>query len=221
MTIPVFIGYDERQPIAYTALCQSIIDNCTLPVAITPLVLRTLPITRQGLTPFTYSRFLVPWLCKFEGWAIFADIDMMVRGDLAELWAQCDDAYAVMASKNVMKFERASLMLFNCGKCSMLTPEYVKSADGMHGLGFVPDEQIGDLPREWNHLVGYDAPKANVKLAHYTQGIPLFPETKTAEYATEWREYATKAMGSVPWITLMGNSVHAKPVMDRLNRNAA
>lgn len=217
--IRVFIGYDERQPISYTALCKSIIDNCSEPVSITPIVLRTLPVRRAGLTPFTYSRFLVPWLCGYEGHALFLDIDMMVRGDLAQLWAQKDRNFSIQVCKNVRKFERASLMLFDCAKCDILTPEYVTEANDLHSIGFLPDSFVGDIPSEWNHLVGYDAPRDDAKLVHFTQGVPIFPETKDSEYGDEWRRYAQESVGTQSWQQLMGHSVHAAPVLNRFNNS--
>lgn len=222
--IRIFIGYDERQPISYTALCKSIIDNTQQPFSITPLIKRTLPDVqgnRVALTPFTFSRFLVPWLCDFTGHALFLDIDMMVRSDIGQIWNMRNDKYAIHVSKNVMKFERASLMLFNCAKCDHLTPQFVEMANNLHSIGFVPDGQVGDLPPEWNHLVGYDEPRDDAKLVHFTQGVPIFPETKDSEYGPEWRRYAQESVGSQPWTALMGNSVHAKPVMDRLLKSNA
>jgi hypothetical protein len=176
---------------------------------------------RAGLTPFTYSRFLVPYLCDYKGWALFIDVDMLVRTDISELWDMRDARMALMASKNTMKFERASLMLFNNELCDVLTPQYVETANDLHSLGFLPDHLVGDLPREWNHLVGYDEPRPDAKLVHFTQGVPMFPETKDCEYAEEWKKYAQTSVGSVPWSDLMGNSVHAKPVLDRLKTKAA
>lgn len=212
----VFIGWDPRQPVSYSALCQSIIDNCSEPVAITPLVLPTLPIKRQGLTPFTYSRFLVPWLCNYEGPALFLDVDIMVRGDLAELFKLYDERYAVMVSRNQLRFEWASVMLFNCAKCKILTPEYVENADQLHGILWAEPEEIGDLPPAWNHLVGYDQLNPAANLVHFTQGVPMFPETAECEHAEEWTKYAQEASSSIPWGKLMGQSVHARPVYERL-----
>ena len=106
-------------------------------------------------------------------------------------------------------------MMFNNARCTQLTPDFVNAADGMHAISWTLPERVGDLPREWNHLVGYDAPK-DAKLVHYTQGIPAFPETAESEYAKEWTGYAQRAHSSVPWANLMGNSVHAKPVYERL-----
>jgi len=61
----IFIGYDHRQAVAYNVLQFSLFRRSSRPLSISPLVLPTLPMTRQGLTPFTFSRFLVPWLCDF------------------------------------------------------------------------------------------------------------------------------------------------------------
>jgi hypothetical protein len=72
------------------------------------------------------------------------------------------------------------------------------------------------LPPEWNLLCGYDEPIANPKLVHYTQGIPCFPETKDCEFSEEWVKEARASMSTVTWPEIMGNSVHAKPVLERL-----
>lgn len=205
----IFIGYDPRQPIAFTVLTQSILSRSSAPVAITPLVIEQLEFSRQGLTPFTFTRFLVPFLCDYQGWALFLDIDMLVCEDIAKLFALADDRYAVMVSKNPVKFERASAMLFNCSKCRVLTPAYVETAKGLHTIDWLAPELIGDLPRAWNHLVGYDAPDPDAKLVHYTQGVPAFEETRDCEHAKAWLDMAGFAMSYEPWAKLMGPSVHA------------
>lgn len=214
--IPIFIGYDSRQRVSYNVLQQSIIEHSTRAVSITPLVLDTLPCKRQGLTPFTYSRFLVPWLCRYEGWAIFMDSDILLCGDIAELWTLRDECYTLMVSKNKLRFEWPSVMLFNCGRCEVLTPDFIKAGNPL-ALKWLPEAEIGNLPSEWNHLVGYDTPRDDAKLVHYTQGIPVFPETKDSEYAEEWQRIAKISMSSISWAALMGNSVHAQPVLQRLS----
>jgi hypothetical protein len=187
--------------------------HATKPIAITPLILSTLPVQREGLTPFTYSRFLVPWLCNYEGWAIFLDTDILARGDIHELMRFASEDHAVSVSKNPLRFEWSSVMLFQCARCKILTPDYVKESSTLHKLEWA--EGVGDLPPEWNHLVGYDAPKP-AKLIHFTQGIPGFPETKDSEYGDDWRKDAVEAMTATTWQELMGNSVHAAPVNKRL-----
>lgn len=207
--LKVFIGYDHRQSVSYNVLQQSIFRNSSKPVSITALVIDQLPIKRTGLTPFTFSRFLVPYLCHYEGWALFLDSDILVKGDIAELFSLADDKYTVMVSKNEKRFEWASVMLFNCDKCKVLTPEYIEKADGLHGINWAKEEEIGDLPREWNHLVGYDKPREEPKLIHYTQGNPCFPETIDSEHAQAWHDEHRITNSAIPWFELMGHSVHA------------
>ena len=132
--IPVMIGYDHRQTVSFHVLTHSLLKRSSQPLAITPLVMGQLGLRRVGLTPFTFSRFLVPELMKYEGWAVFMDIDMMARADIAELMALADDRYAVMVSKNELRFEWTSLMLMNCRKCSALSFDYVEDADGLHKM---------------------------------------------------------------------------------------
>lgn len=212
--LSVYIGYDHRQAIAYNVLQFSILRRASRPVQIHPLVLPTLPLTRQGLTPFTFSRFLVPWLNDFSGWALFMDIDILVLEDIAELFALADDRYAAMVVKNEKKFEWASVILYNCSHPAnrVLMPDFVEDAAACrnpHALDWLTPEQIGALPAEWNHLVGYDRPREDAKLVHFTQGMPVFEETTGSEYAAQWAAEFKSATTTVPWATLMARSVHA------------
>lgn len=219
--LPIYIGWDHRQPIAYNVLQHSILRRSSQPVSICPLVLGTLPLDRVGLTPFTFSRYLVPWLQGFEGWALFMDADILVLEDIAELFALADDQYAVMLSRNARQFEWASVMLFNCSHPAnrKLTSEWVADkGSNPFKFGWLPDGTesglIGGLPGEWNHLVGYDEPRNDAKAVHYTMGIPPFEETNMCEYAQAWGEEHQSMNGAVPWIQLMGNSVHATHLPD-------
>src|SRR5262249_34809350 len=186
LMLRIFIGYDPRQPISYHTLAHSIIKRTSIPVSIAPIGSQFVK-CRSGLTPFTFARFLVPWLCGFEGKALFLDADELVLGDIAELFGQEGD-YAVWVSKNQIKFEWASVMLFNCDRCRILTPEYVNTAQGLHSICWTED--IGPLPAEWNHLVGYDNPRGDAKLVHFTQGVPHWWWTEDCEYAEVWKAEA-------------------------------
>ncbi len=210
----VFIGHDHRQPISLNVLASSIYTKSSKPVAITPLVLPQLPLKRQGLTPFTYSRFLVPYLCNYEGWALFLDLDMIVMDDIAKLFDMANDEYAVMVSKNALKFEWASAILFNNARCKILTPEYIESAPRLHDCSFVAPDRIGAFPNHWNHLVGYDKPCEKPSLIHYTQGVPAFPQTNDCEHADKWFLEHQKMNFVTNWLELMGNSVHAAELPD-------
>ena len=102
----IFIGYDERQAVSYTTLQHSILETASGPVSVTPLILSTLPITRRGLTPFTFSRFLVPWLCNYEGHALFLDADMFLVSDIYEMTQYFNDAHAISVVRSIAQFEQ-------------------------------------------------------------------------------------------------------------------
>jgi hypothetical protein len=211
--IRVFIGYDPREAIAFSVLAHSIHERASEPVSVTPLKLSELKGTftreRHPLqsTDFAFSRFLTPYLSGFEGWSVFTDCDMLVLDDIANLWRLRDERYAVMVVKHdhqpreSVKFldqpqtaypnkNWSSVMLFNNARCRALTPEYVNTASGLelHQFKWLSDEGlIGELPRTWNHLVGYYRPTPRASLVHYTLGGPYFDEYRDCEYADEWR----------------------------------
>ncbi len=144
----------------------------------------------------------------YKGVALFVDADMIVRGDIAELFDLYDDQYTVQVVKNTRTFEWPSLMLFNCEASWRLTPDYVNT---QKCFDFDWADSVGDLPAEWNHCIGYDEPK-EAKLLHYTTGIPIFEEVKKFGYAQEWKEAHKYANSSASWQELMGQSVHAEVV---------
>jgi hypothetical protein len=147
-------------------------------------------------TEFAISRFAVPLLQK-KGWAVFADSDIVCWGDIAELFALADEKYAVMVVKHdhtptatVKMVDQAqtsysrknwsSVVLWNCAHPSneALTKEVLNTWPGrdLHAFKWLKDEEIGELPSEWNYLVGcYGAdriPDATQKLIHFTLGGP-------------------------------------------------
>lgn len=210
----VFIGYDRRQPLAYNVLQHSIIRHSSVPVSITPLVITQLPIKRRGLTDFTFSRFLVPWLCGFKGTAVFMDADMVVTGDIKELFDQIDPANAVSVMLDQARFEWGSLMAFSNACCHMLTPEFIDNEKNpLLDLAWAP--YIGSIKDEWNHCVGYQEAK-EAKLYHYTQGLPCFPETEGLPEDEHWHKEKAAMLDTVSWTELMGKSVHAKHVLTRM-----
>lgn len=214
-TLRVFIGFDPRQPVAYNVAQASIIRNSSRPVSITPLILSQLPLKRRGLTEFTFSRYLVPYLCGYEGHALFVDADILCMGDIAELPWDTEAAVSVVKHTTVTKggqivnvqFERPSVMLFNCDQCPPLSLELIENGTPQKLETWA--HSVGELPREWNYLVGYDT-GGGAKLAHFTQGIPIFEETQNDEYAAQWLEMAKWCGESCSWTEIMGNSVHAK-----------
>jgi putative alpha-1,2-mannosidase len=210
----VFIGYDPRQPLAYNVLQHSIFRHASVPVSITALKLDQLPISRRGLTEFTFSRFLVPYLCCYGGPAVFMDADVVVTGDIAELFAQSDTQYAVQVMQNQPQFEWPSVMLFNCYQAKKLTPEWVGD---VANKPFKLDSwgKVGTFSDEWNHCVGYAEPRTNAKLYHYTQGIPIWNETRGLPEDAAWIEEYQLMTKTCGWSELMGGSVHAEATLKR------
>lgn len=210
--IRVFIGFDARETAAWHVLSHSILARASQPVSLVPLALDNLkdvfwrePNALQS-TDFSFSRFLTPHLSGYEGWSLFMDCDMLMRDDIARLWALRDDRYAVMCVQHqhqpteTTKFldkpqtaygkkNWSSVMLFNNAKCKALTPDYVNTASGLELHQFkwlAGDDLIGALPHRWNHLVGYDAPDPDAANVHFTIGGPYFTEYAGCEHATEW-----------------------------------
>lgn len=206
--IRIFIGYDEVESVAYHTLVQSIIDHTTVPVSITPIKLSMLPMygrdrdNRQS-NEFSFSRFLVPYLCDYDGWALFIDCDMMFRADVNELWKLRDPSKSVQVVKHdytpstQTKFLGAiqyqyprknwsSVMLFNCKKCQRLTPYTVNHAEPAYLHRMMWADEIGSLPVEWNHLVGEYKENPDAKLVHWTLGGPYFNEYFDTEHSDEW-----------------------------------
>lgn len=207
----IFIGFDPRQPVAAQVLAHSIWARASKPVSITMLRLSQLPLKRVGLTQFTFSRYIVPWLCEYQGEALFMDADMLCLGDICELAKLRDPVASVSVVQNpALRFEWPSLMYFNNDLCKRLTLEFIEHGNPQ-GLAWA--ERIGALPSEWNHLVGYDKPRKDAKNVHFTQGIPIFPETIDCEYSKEWNDEFLKATYTVPWAEIMGGSIHAKRVL--------
>ena len=210
--INIFIGYDSKEKVAYNVLSHSIIQNSTKPVAITPIALNNLKDDfvreRNALssTEFSFSRFMIPHLMNYQGWALFMDCDMLMFEDVSELWRMRDDSKAIQVCKHdyvpkektkflgqtqtaYPKKNWSSFMLMNCKKCSSLTPDYVNRASGLelHQFKWLEgDHLIGDLPLEWNWLVGEYEHKDDVKNVHYTKGGPWFEEYRNCDYSKDW-----------------------------------
>ena len=222
--LKIFIGYDPRQAVSYNVCQHSLLLRTTKPISIIPLIIETLPINRQGLTPFTWSRFLVPYLSDFKGISVFLDSDIILQADINELIYSTINNFkknelpAVSVIKSKFKFEWASVMVFNCGHSDnfKLTPDYIENTtDKLHQISWTQD--IGSIDPSWNHLVGYDKPitdDKDIKLIHYTQGVPAWVETQDCELSELWKNELRYINSSIEWVDLMGSSIHAATLSD-------
>lgn len=209
--IPIFIGYDPREAVAYHVCVNSIIRHSSKPVAIVPVALNLFEDYKEthtdGSNQFIYSRFLVPHLCNFEGHAIFIDGDMIVRDDIVKLWNLREYDKDVQVVKHNYKTRMpvkylgaknedyprknwSSVILWNCASFPnrQLTPEFVQKNTGsyLHRFSWVDENRIGALPPEWNWLPDEYGANPDAKLLHYTLGTPCFHEFADTPQADEW-----------------------------------
>lgn len=227
--IRVFVGYDTREDIAYRVCKHSIESLSTVPVKIEPLIQKDLrkagiytrEVDQLASTEFTFTRFLIPHLCNFKGWALFVDCDFVFKQDIRQLFAQKNNNFAIMCAQHdytpkegtkmdgqqQSQYPRknwSSMMLINCEHPAnkIVTADFVndplKTGAFLHRFSWLPDNLIGKISHEWNWLVGwYKEPQdGRPQALHYTEGGPWFKEYKNCEYATEYysmeRDYLLK-----------------------------
>jgi lipopolysaccharide biosynthesis glycosyltransferase len=214
----VFVGYDTREDIAYQVCKHSIISK--QPNAdVQPLKQQELrdagwytrPVDKLASTEFTFTRFLIPELTNFEGWALFMDCDMILTTDIKELFDQADDKYAVMCVHHDYKVQEgvkmdgqkqtvyprknwSSVVLWNCGHPSnkVVTTDLINNLETtgkyMHRFSWLKDEEIGKLDHTWNYLVGVYDDYETPKLIHYTEGGPWFENYRECEFSDLWKK---------------------------------
>ena len=209
--IPIFIGYDTRETVAYHVCVNSIIRHSSSLLSFHPLAPNNLKNYEEkhtdGSNNFIYSRFLIPSLMDYKGWALFLDGDMLVRNDITELWDMRDESKAVMVVKHDYKTRMtekylgsknenyprknwSSVILWNCGHEAnrIVTPEFVSNATGaqVHRFTWLSEDLIGELPITWNWLPDEFGENQHAKLLHYTLGTPCFHDFATTPMADEW-----------------------------------
>jgi lipopolysaccharide biosynthesis glycosyltransferase len=212
----VFVGYDDREDIAYK-VCEYSVKRKNKKAQVFPLKQEELKDANLywrekdplSSTAFTFTRFLVPALMNYEGWAIFCDCDIIWMLDPAEIMKYADEKYAVMVVKHdytppeglkmdgqkQLPYPRknwSSVILWNCGHPSnkKVTPDLVNTETGqyLHRFNWLKNEEIGELTHHWNWLVNhYHEPKDGTPhVIHYTEGGPWFENYKHCEYGYHW-----------------------------------
>lgn len=212
----VFIGYDAKEPIAFSVALHSLLKHASKPVTITPLVQSQL--RAEGIytrargatesTEFSLTRFLVPHLSNYEGLSLFVDCDVVFQADVFELLLYpliepgkavyvCQHDYEPrdgakflgQAQTSYPRKNWSSVMLFDNARCGVLEPDYVNTATGLtlHRFQWAFDREIGNLPLEWNVLADEEGQtRKPPRLIHYTRGGPWFPEYANCEHADRW-----------------------------------
>ena len=208
----IFIGYENEYPESFE-VCAESIRRFNPNHEIIPLVKSELE--EKGLytreyqgesTDFAFTRFLVPFLSDYKGYALFCDGDFMWRCDPQEIEDYAKQSnyspsvwvvkhppflttpYKKMKGKANMSYPKkywSSLMYFNNDKCFSLTSDLVNSWSGKDLHEFAWASEIGNLPAEYNAMVNYyKFPEA--KAVHFTDGGPWLDIHDDMLYSTEW-----------------------------------
>ena len=224
MTYKIFIGWDPREAEAAEVCKHSILKHASAPVEIVFLKqselraqqVYTRQIDADSSTEFTFTRFLVPHLCQYQGHALFVDCDFLFEHDVVELFQQYQnpkhsvsvvqhDNYAPKSSIKMdgkvqhqyPKKNWSSLMLFNCehAESQTLTVHVVNTQTAQFLHRFDWSTTVGSIDKSWNWLVNwYHEPEdGKPKAIHSTEGGPWFPDHVKTEYGAQWthalREY--------------------------------
>jgi lipopolysaccharide biosynthesis glycosyltransferase len=220
--INIVVGFDQRESVAYHTFTQSVIDKSSLPVMFIPLAINTLQDYKETHSDksndFVYSRFLTPYLNNFKGWAIFADGDMICQADIKELWDLKDETKALLVVKHNYQTKAhhkylgninqdyprknwSSIILWNCAhaKHKILTPAFVANQTGkfLHRFSWLDDNDIGELPLEWNWLAIEYPENRKAKLIHYTLGTPCFKDYQDTDMSDIWHNGFKRMIGGM------------------------
>lgn len=217
MSLRIFIGWDSRFPAPGQVLAYTLRKHASGPLDIRFLDYRHLRdcynFEREhdplATTEFTYSRFLVPYLCGYEGTALFLDNDMACFADIYEIaqYLSREQSLAVVQHEHnptattkmygvqQTSYPRknwSSLMLMNCDKLGLWTRRTVETASGayLHRFEDIPDYLIGSIPKVWNSL---DAMDEHTKIIHWTSGGPWFEQCRDCPHADVWKELFAEA----------------------------
>ena len=223
MSRKVYIGWDSREDIAYQ-VCKHSIKKYGDNIEVKALKLHELKdrglVTRpddpKASTEFTFTRFLVPHLNHYTGWAAFVDCDFLFQTDANKLFELADDRYAVMVVKHdyavhdgsakmdgkvqttYPRKNWSSLILFNCAhpQTRRLTPDVANRESGayLHRFQWLDDAAIGAVPETWNWLEGWSAKPASgaPNVVHYTRGGPWFADWQNVDYGDLWLAEAAR-----------------------------
>ena len=219
MELKIFVGWDPREDIAWQVCRHSILSR-TNPreVSVSPLIqselrskgLYSRDIDQKAATEFSLTRFLVPTLANYDGYAIFVDCDFLFLTDIRDILGEIDLCHAISVVKHDYQptdthkmdgcvqhiYPRknwSSFMFFNCAHKSnrTLTPAVVNSAEPsfLHRLNWLDDSEIGELDKGWNYLEGvYPAHYNNLKAIHYTSGGPWFAQKLDCDFSDLWMQ---------------------------------
>lgn len=178
--IPVFIASSDRFADAEWMTQDSIRQNTTSEVATYIVRPQWYGMEESGCTGFTNVRYAVPQLCRLFGYeyGIYLDVDMLVVGDIAELWAyrQYGKWVCLQDGSNEVSVICASLQY----------PD--KSVLHTRRKGSMSGGEVKSIPLTWNCE---DSVCDGMKLLHFTDlgAQPWFFDHPNAEAVAIYKEY--------------------------------
>lgn len=226
-SLQIFVGWDAMETVAYHVLEHSIITRASRPVSITPVARRHLrgwyDRERGPLdsTDFSNSRWAVPYLHDYEqDYVLWMDPDMLCLTDIRDIlipvakdphravWVVKHDYVPRHSTKMEgavqTKYPRknwSSFMVMDPAKCQALSRDYIHTAPGLdlHGFAWLPDEEIGELPNVWNHLVDEEnqCRSEDALVLHYTGGGPWLAGCEDVPLADQWRQERDAMVGQL------------------------
>jgi len=179
-TIELFVGCapngedaESQMVLEYTAR-----KNSSMPINIHWMKHSTDPksfwygwLSSTWATPFSGFRWGIPEFCAFKGQAIYMDSDMIVQGDLAELWNEPWNNKAIIMGKGGWRF---CVSKWNCERAKGVIPpvEEIRSTPYAHqqlcqALPMYPHLQQ-TFDRQWNNFDGENDDLDKIKILHYT-----------------------------------------------------
>ena len=240
----IYIGYDPKEQVAYDVLKFTIERISVENVRIVPIKKDIVELngmyTRKHTivkgqqiddidgkpfsSEFSFTRFLVPAMNMYEGWALYMDCDMYPRTDINALFEEYNNSFYPLycvkhkyepgdgikmdgkVQQNYRRKNWSSFILWNCSHPynKKITPEVVNTQTGqwLHAFGWLPDKEadIGSIHEEWNWLDGHSPENIEAKNVHFTTGGPWFKQwspkrVQDSQYAVEWNADYTYCAG--------------------------
>jgi hypothetical protein len=132
---------------------------------------------------------------------------MICQKDIKELLDLRDDTKALQVIKHDYKTKAhqkylgninqdyprknwSSVILWNCKhpKHKILTPDFIANQTGkyLHRFAWLKDDEIGELPKEWNWLATEYSNNEQANIIHYTLGTPCFKDYRNSEMSDIW-----------------------------------
>ncbi len=190
--VRVFVGTDRSQLLAVRVLAHSLRRHTGARVEVTPL-LDVVPRdakdpAQRRRTGFSFARFAIPALCERRGRAIYLDADMLVFGDITELWRLDFGGAKVIVQEDLTpeqarptkpgaparRIRQWAVMVLDCARLDWDVDRIIDGLDEgaytydqlMHELCIMgPDEVRQAIPFRWNSLERLDE---STRLIHYT-----------------------------------------------------